>query len=234
LAAAESGGQSTAWFPAAGRAGSLRDTAPLPKSSIWRFDLRENIINMEVKYEGFIMTKNNGLLSGIYTGLTNTYSYLASQAPDGLTLDKMKEISTDSTKANMINQTFSSYLQTNFATIDKNRDGKITEEEMTNLTNTMSKSGLSKDELTQLYASGASGLSEETMNMILTHFEDIDKNKDGKVTSEEIAAYSVESAKQEKMDEYAHQKATNMSLFYGSDSSSSVDSYSMLSYRYKK
>ncbi|MDR1327816.1 MAG: EF-hand domain-containing protein [Heliobacteriaceae bacterium] len=180
------------------------------------------------------MTKNNGLLSGIYTGLTNTYSYLASQAPDGLTLDKMKEISTDSTKANMINQTFSSYLQTNFATIDKNRDGKITEEEMTNLTNTMSKSGLSKDELTQLYASGASGLSEETMNMILTHFEDIDKNKDGKVTSEEIAAYSVESAKQEKMDEYAHQKATNMSLFYGSDSSSSVDSYSMLSYRYKK
>jgi hypothetical protein len=72
------------------------------------------------------------------------------------------------------------------------------------------------------------------MNMILTHFEDIDKNKDGKVTSEEIAAYNVESAKQEKMDEYAHQKATNMSLFYGSESSSSVDSYSMLSYRYKK
>jgi len=50
----------------------------------------------------------------------------------------------------------------------------------------------------------------------------------------EDAEQETEEDKQEKMDEYAHQKATNMSLFYGSDSSSSVDSYSLLSYRYKK
>ena len=175
---------------------------------------------------------NNGLLSGIYAGLTNTYSYLAAQAPDGLTLDKMKEIAGNTANANMVNQTFASYLENNFAGIDKNHDGKITADEMTNMTNTLSKTGLSRDELSQLYASGASGLSDDTMNMILTHFNDIDKNHDGKVTDAEIAAYQVDSAEQKKKDEYNSKWATDMSLFYGSDdSSSSVGDDSILSYR---
>jgi len=181
---------------------------------------------------------NNGLLSGIYAGLANTYSYLASQAPDGLTLDKMKEITGNTANANMINQTFASYLENNFASIDKNKDGIISSDEMTNMTDTLSRTGLTRDQLTQLYASGASGLSDDTMNMILTHFDDIDTNHDGKVTSEEIAAYQVNSAEQQKKDEYNNKFATDMSLFYGSDDSSSsdsgVDSYSILSYRYKQ
>jgi hypothetical protein len=61
----------------------------------------------------------------------------------------------------------------------------------------------------------------------------MDTNGDGRVTSAEISAFSASAAKQEKIDEYNYQKATNMSTFYGSESSSSVDSYSMLSYRYK-
>ena len=176
----------------------------------------------------------NSLLSGIYSGLTNTYSYLAQLNPSGVTYDSISEARTDSKKSANVNQSFASYLQSNFSNIDKDGDGIIGSEELTNFTNALSRQGLTRDELIQLASSGACGLSTETLSKILEHFDDMDTNHDGKITSAEITAYGYESSKQEKLDEYNHQRATNMSTFYGDDSSSSVDSYSMLSYRYKK
>lgn len=180
------------------------------------------------------MANSNGssLLTGIYAGLTNTYSYLASQYPNGLTLDSLTEARTDSTKSPYINQTFASYLQSNFTKIDADNDGIISADEMTNLTNRMSNQGLTREELTQMYASGASGLSADTINNILEHFDDMDANHDGKITSAEISAYNVDSSKQEKMDEFNNRRASDMSVFYGSESSS-ADTYSLLSYKYK-
>lgn len=175
----------------------------------------------------------NSLFSGIYSGLNNTYSYLSSISPDGLTLDSINEARADSSKTQYINPTFASYLQTNFNSIDKDNDGIISSDEMTNLTNRMSAQGLTKTELTQMYASGASGLSTDTINNILEHFDDMDTNHDGRITSAEISAYSVNSARMEKEDEFNNQFATNMSVFYGSESSSTDGTYSMLSYRYK-
>ncbi len=177
---------------------------------------------------------NSNLFTGIYAGLTNTYAQLASQYPNGLTLDNILEARNDSDNLYSLNQSFASYLQTNFNNIDKDGDGVISSTEMTNLTNLISSQGLTKAELTQLYASGASGLSTDTINNILEHFDDMDTNHDGRITQEEISAYTVNSARQEKVDEYAHKAATNMSVFYGSDSSSDTSgTYSMLSYRYK-
>ena len=179
------------------------------------------------------MTNSNSLFAGIYAGLTNTYSQLAAQYPNGLTLDNINEARNNKDNSLTLNQTFASYLQSNFNNIDKDGDGVISSNELTNLTNQMSTQGLTKAELTQLYASGSSGLSESTINNILEHFDEMDTNHDGRITQEEISAYTVDSAKQEKLDEYAHKAATNMSVFYGSDSSSDVGSYSILSYRYK-
>lgn len=173
------------------------------------------------------------LISGIYSGLTSTYSYLSSLNPDGVTLEKINEARSDSTTAANLNHTFASYLQSNFTNIDKDNDGIISTEEMTNLTNQMSSQGLSRTDLTQLLASGASGLSSETVNMILENFDAMDTNHDGRITNAEISAFQVDASKQEKVDEYSHKMATSMSTFYGDDSSSSVDSYSMLSYKYK-
>ena len=42
------------------------------------------------------MTKNNSLLTGIYSGLTNTYSYLAQLNPTGVTLESINTARTDS------------------------------------------------------------------------------------------------------------------------------------------
>ena len=175
---------------------------------------------------------NNGILSGIASGLTSTYSYLASKYPNGLTLENINEARGDSKNANVLNQSFASYLQSNFSKIYKDGDGKITEQEMNNLSNLISRQGLTKTELTQLFASGASGLSESTMSKILEHFDEMDTNHDGKLTSAEISAYDVTCARMEVEDEFNNRRATDMSVFYG-DSSSSSDTYSLLSYKYK-
>ena len=201
------------------------------------FDLLKKIINIRTnhKFEEQKMANtnnNNGLLSGITAGLQSTYAYLASQYPKGLTLKNINEAQTKQTSTNALNQTFASYLQTNFAAIDKNGDGKITEDEMNTLANNISRQGLTKAELTQLYASGASGLSESTMSKILEHFDEMDTNHDGKITSAEISAYDITCARTKVEDEFNNRRATDMSVFYG-DSSSSSDTYSLLSYKYK-
>lgn len=165
---------------------------------------------------------NNGILSGIYSGLSSTYSLLASQYPNGLTLENISEARTKTSNTKVLNQSFASYLQTNFSSIDKNGDGIITSEEMNNLSNTLSTQGLTKEELTQLYASGSSGLSDSTMTKILEHFDEMDTNHDGRITSAEISAYDVNCARMEVEDDFNNRKATDMSVFYG-DSSASTD-----------
>ena len=101
-----------------------------------------------------------------------------------------------------------------------------------NLTNTISQSGVSRNELSQLASSGA--YSPEMVSKILEHFDEIDSNHDGRVTSAEITAFSHSCNMQEKIDEENYKKATNMSVFYGDDNASTdVSSYSILSYKYK-
>ena len=134
---------------------------------------------------------NNNLLAGVYAGLTNTYSYLASQYPNGLTLENLTEARTNTSNLGVLNQTFASYLQNNFGTIDKDGDGTITAEEMNNLSNRISTQGLTKAELTQLYASGCSGISESTMSKILEHFDEMDTNHDGRITFDDISSYDI-------------------------------------------
>lgn len=180
------------------------------------------------------MANNNyGVLSGIYSGLNSTYALLAKQYDGKVSLEDILEAQNKTSNTALVNNSFASYLQSNFASIDKNNDGVITEDEMNTLTNNMSTQGMTKEQFTQLALSGSSGLSQATINNILEHFEDMDTNGDGKLTSAEISAFSVNSSKQEKMDEFAHKAATNISTFYGDDSSSDTGSYSMLSYRYK-
>lgn len=174
----------------------------------------------------------SNLLAGIYSGLNSTHSYIANQYKDGFTLENLASARSDQKLAGNINQSFANYLQSNFSSIDADGDGIISAAEMTNKTNTLTSTGLTKTELQQLFASGQSGISESKMTEILEHFEDMDTNGDGRITDAEIAAFSVNSNKQEKMDEERLKSASNMSVFYGDDSTSD-NTYSILSYRYK-
>ena len=179
------------------------------------------------------MGSGSSIISNISANLTNTYAYLASLYPeDGVTYKNITAARNDNTNYLTLNQTYASYLQNNFQTLDKDGDGVISADEMNNLTNTISQSGVSRNELSQLASSGA--YSPEMVSKILEHFDEIDSNHDGRVTSAEITAFSHSCNMQEKIDEENYKKATNMSVFYGDDNASTdVSSYSILSYKYK-
>lgn len=179
------------------------------------------------------MASGSSIITNLTSNLTNTYSYLASLYPEeGVTYKNITEARNDNSNYLTLNQPFASYLQTNFASFDKDGDGVIGSDEMSKFLNTISASGISRAELSQLSASGA--YSPEQIGKILDNFDAIDSNGDGRVTSQEISAYTCSCAKQEKVDEDNYRKATQMSVFYGDDSSSEdVSTYSILSYKYK-
>mgnify|MGYP001809674938 CR=1 FL=1 len=175
------------------------------------------------------MTTTNGsaLFTGIYSGLTSTYSLIANNYTDGVTLANVSAAKTNSSLQSSLNSTFASYIQSNFSSLDADKDGVISSSEMSNLANKISTQGLTATQITQLGT--ASGLSTEALEKILEHFSEIDANGDGKVTTAEISAYNVTSKADEKKAEYADRAATNdMSVFYGASDSSSEDSSSLL------
>lgn len=172
----------------------------------------------------------NSLLTGIYAGLTNTYSVLAQSNPNGVTLDSISKSYSNASNGYALNPSFASYLKTNFSTLDKDKDGILSSTEFSDFTNQLSTQGLTQVQLMQLGT--ATGLSSDALSQVLAHFSQIDTNKDGKVTNAEISSYQVSSAKEKKMEEFTNRMAGNMSVFYGDDSTSEADSSSLLDYKY--
>ena len=177
------------------------------------------------------MSNGASIIANITSNITNTYSYLSALNPKGVTYDSITQARNDQTNYLTLNQPFATYLQNNFNNFDKDGDGIISAKEMSQAMSNLSKAGISKAELSQLAASGA--CSAESLSKIMDNFDEIDSNNDGKITNEEISAYSFSCNRQAKIDEENYKKATGTSVFYGEESSSELDSYSILSYRYK-
>lgn len=171
----------------------------------------------------------SSLFSGINSGLTNSFSLLSSQYADGLTLENINKALTNTNVTNTLyGSTFASYLSSNFNSIDKNGDGQISADEIQTLMNNMATQGLTREQIMSLGAS--SGMSTSLQETVLSHFDDIDANHDGKVTNQEINAYGVNSDVQKQKVADTNRVINNMSLFYGDD----LTEYegSMLDYRY--
>lgn len=171
----------------------------------------------------------SSLFSGINSGLTNSFSLLSSQYSDGLTLENINKALTNTNVTNTTyGSTFASYLSSNFNSIDKNNDGKISADEIQTLMNNMATQGLTREQIMSLGAS--SGMSTSLQETVLNHFDDIDANHDGKVTNQEISAYGVNSDIQKQKIADTNRVINNMSLYYGDD----LTEYegSMLDYRY--
>ena len=171
----------------------------------------------------------SSLFSGIGAGMSNTFSLLSSQYTDGITLENLNKALTNTNVTNTAyGATFASYLNTNFNSVDKNHDGKISADEVQTLMNNIATQGLTREQITSLGA--ASGITGSLQETVLAHFDDIDTNHDGKVTNQEISAYGVNSQLEKQKIADRNRIVNNMSMFYGSDS----DKYegSLLDYRY--
>lgn len=176
------------------------------------------------------MGSGSSIISGISGGIINTYSLLANFAgSDGVTLKSISSVMSNTQYAGKINPTFASYIQSNFNTLDKDKDGVLSSEELSNMTSMINMTGLTLNQLSLLGT--ASGLSTETLQKVIEHFQEIDKNGDGKVTTAEINSYTASASKMQKEDEFRDKFVSDMSMFYGDDTSSNTDS--ILSYRYK-
>ena len=129
-----------------------------------------------------------GLFISAISGLNSTYAALAKGKEGGLSLEDLTTNLASSSMLNGTNYKFISYLTNNFGTLDKDGDGKITAQDITDLSNKISKQGMTYEEIVQLCNSG---YSSALMNTVLTYFDEIDKNKDGKTTVDELVSGSV-------------------------------------------
>lgn len=169
------------------------------------------------------------MFTGINSGLTNAFAQLNGQYSDGVTLENLNKALTNSNYLTNsgINGTFASYMTNNFNSIDSNSDGTISADEIQNLMSQMATQGLTREQIISL--AGSSGMSTSLQETVLNHFDQIDKNKDGKVTKQEIQAYGVESDLEKQKTADRNRIVSNMSMYYDVDD---VSDSSLLDYRY--
>ena len=170
------------------------------------------------------LTNGQALFTNALTGLSTTYSILAknSSTSGGLTIDEINNPSSTVLQQLGYNTTFAQFLSSNFAAIDKDGDGKISADDMSNLTSKLSQSGLSYQELCQLCSSGLGG--SDVLTNVLTYFNQIDTNKDGRVTNAEIQAFNLKADEEKLKTEYKSFKPSSMSVFYSDSDSDSEPS----------
>lgn len=169
------------------------------------------------------------LFTAVKAGLTNSYNILSNQYTDGVTQENLyKSFSNPNMVNNMQGAAFSSYLSGNFANLDKNSDGTLSADEIQTLMTQMSQQGMSREQISML--GSASGMSGSLLETVLNHFDEIDANKDGKVSNQEIQRYGVTSALENQKIEDRNRMINHMSMFYG-DSSKEYEG-SLMDYKY--
>ncbi len=160
----------------------------------------------------------NALYAQAITGLRSSYYYLMQGvANKGLSLQDIISPSDEAKKSAYMNYSFSSYLANNFTKIDMDGDGMIGEEDLTNYTSQMCTTGLTYSQLAQLCSQGGTSSLLET---VLNNFNEIDRNKDGRVTNAEISAYGIEQEADEVKNKYPKFDLNGMSIYYETSASS--------------
>ena len=167
------------------------------------------------------------MFTGINSGFTNTFAQLSGQYSDGLTLENLTNALNNTAITNSAaSTTFASYMTNNFNSIDADNDGVISASEIQDLMSRMATQGLTREQITSLASTTGLTSLQET---VLSHFDDIDKNHDGKVTNQEIQAYGVESDLEKQKIADRNRVVNNMSMFY--DNETNYEG-SLLDYRY--
>lgn len=159
----------------------------------------------------------SSLFTSAISGLNSNYLLLLNGAT-GLSLENILNPTEDTIKYT-VNQSFRSYLMTNFSSIDMDGDGEITSEDISNYTAKLQTQGMTYSELTQLCSSSSSSMSS-LLDTVLSNFNEIDSNHDGRVTQGEINAYRIDQEIQDVKEKYPTIDPDKLSIFYDSSSTS--------------
>jgi len=168
------------------------------------------------------------LLANAMAGLSSTYTTLMSNSTSGkgISLDDLTNLTSQQLANLGSNYSFVQYLTNNFASLDKDGDGELNGNDMQNLMQTMQSKGLTYNEIQSLCTSG--NCDSSLLSTVLTYFNKIDANGDGRVTSEEITKFGFDCQRYEVEAKYKSYKASHASLYYNDgvedDTSSVLDS----------
>ena len=164
----------------------------------------------------------SSLFTSAISGLNSNYLLLLNGA-DGLTMENILNPENDSIRYT-VNQTFRSYMMTNFNYIDMDGDGQISTDDLSGYVTKLKTQGMTYNELSQLCTTGSSSMSS-LMDTVLSNFTKIDTNHDGRVTQAEINAYRINEEAKDIKKKYPKINPTQMSMFYESkvDNVSSTD-----------
>ena len=177
------------------------------------------------------MTILNGqtLLATAMSGLASTYSTVMngkSSSGKGLTISDLSDLSTQTMMNLGSNYSFLQYMTTNFNNLDQDGDGEITGSDLNNIMTTMQSKGLTYNEIQQLCTTG--NYDKTLLSTVLTYFNKIDANGDGRITSDEITKFSFDTQRNEVESKYKSYRASNVSIYYNDgiedDTSSVLDS----------
>ena len=138
----------------------------------------------------------------------NTNFLLLLNGNKSLSLKDILNPSDDAIKYS-VNQTFRTYLMTNFNQIDLDGDGKINSSDIDNYVSKIKTQGMTYAELSQLSASGSSNISS-LLDTVLSNFDTIDANHDGRVTQGEINAYRMDKEIKQVKEDYPRIDPTKM------------------------
>ncbi|MCR4880747.1 MAG: EF-hand domain-containing protein [bacterium] len=153
-----------------------------------------------------------GIFTAAQSGLQTTLQYLYNNNTKGITRDALNKAYTNNNSG--INNTFFQMVSSQFSTLDKNNDGKLTADEANTMLTDLS-SGVTREQITQLVAAGT--IDKDLANKIISNFSKIDTNGDGKVSEAEINAYCMDEDIQSKKDEQKELLIKNMSCYYEVD-----------------
>ena len=162
----------------------------------------------------------SSLFTGAISGLNSNY-LLMLNGGTGLTLDNLLNLSSENLNYS-VNQSFRSYMLTNFNQIDIDGDGTISQEDLSGYTTKLQTQGMTYNELSQLCSSG--GTMSSLLDTVLSNFNEIDTNHDGRVTQSEINAYRINEEIKEVKEKYPKIDPTKMSMFYETDTSNDTKS----------
>lgn len=160
----------------------------------------------------------NSLFTSALSGLNSNYLLLLNGA-EGLSLDKILNPDNDTIKYT-VNQTFRSYLMNNFNSIDLDGDGKINTVDFSNYTTKLKTQGMTYNELTQLCSNGGAASMSSLLDTVLSNFNQIDTNHDGRITQGEINAYRINEQAKDVKEKYPKINPEKMSIFYENNTSS--------------
>ncbi len=156
--------------------------------------------------------QSTSLFTAAQSGLQTSLQYLFSQEKEGVTRTALNNAIYNN--ANGVNSSFFQMINSDFATLDKNNDGKLSPDEANKMITNLS-SGLTRNQILQLKAQGA--IDDDLAGKILSNFSKVDTNGDGMVSESEINAYCMDEDIQDKRDEQTNLTIKNMSLYYDTD-----------------